>query len=106
MPKLKMHDDRVQILPCEVKKNLISGSNPDLKNDLVEATAEGVIIPEVAKTQSKVLEGIIIDKGENVSLKKGARTLIMNGVGAKVPYGGKEYIILRESDILATIEKA
>ena len=77
-------------------------------------TAGGIIIPDTAK--EKPAEGIIVavgkgnfnEKGERIALdvSKGDRVLFAKWGGTEVKVNGKELIILKESDILAVIEKA
>ena len=76
-------------------------------------TAGGIIIPDSAK--EKPSEGLVISVGEGLrddhgkritlDVKKGDRVLFAKWGGAEVKIDGKELIILKESDILALIEK-
>ena len=76
-------------------------------------TAGGIIIPDSAK--EKPSEGLVISVGEGLrddhgkritlDVKKGDRVLFAKWGGAEVKIDGKELIILKESDILAVIEK-
>lgn len=75
-------------------------------------TAGGIIIPDTAK--DKPSEGIIVEvglgskdeSGKRIALdvKKGDRVLFAKWGGTEVKVGGKEMMILKESDILAIIE--
>jgi chaperonin GroES len=77
-----------------------------------EKTASGIVLPETAK--EKPQEGRVIavgpgrldDKGNRIALdvKEGDRVIFSKYAGTEVKYGEKEYLILRESDILAVIE--
>jgi chaperonin GroES len=77
-------------------------------------TAGGIIIPDTAK--EKPAEGVIVavgkgnfnEKGERIALdvSKGDRVLFAKWGGTEVKVNGKELIILKESDILAVVEKA
>lgn len=77
-----------------------------------EVTAGGILLPESAKEKPK--EGIIIALGEGkalengerstFSVKKGDRVLFTSYAGTEVKYAGREYLIMRESDMLAVIE--
>jgi chaperonin GroES len=77
-------------------------------------TAGGIIIPDTAK--EKPAEGIIVavgkgnfnEKGERIALdvSKGDRVLFAKWGGTEVKVNSKELIILKESDILAVVEKA
>lgn len=79
-----------------------------------EKTPSGIILPETAK--EKPQEGKVIavgpgrrdDKGERVPMdvKEGDRVLFAKYAGTEVKLeGDKKVLILRESDILAVIEK-
>lgn len=77
-----------------------------------EKTASGLILPETAK--EKPQEGRIVavgtgrldDKGNRVALEVqvGNTVIFSKYAGTEVKYGEKEYLILRESDILAIVE--
>jgi chaperonin GroES len=80
----------------------------------LEAQAEkkgGIIIPDTAKEkpqQGEVVEigpGRITDDGKNIAMevKKGDRVLYGKYSGTEVTVEGVEYLILRESDILAIV---
>lgn len=76
-----------------------------------EVMKSGIIIPDTAKERPS--EGRVIavgpgrrtDEGERVSpeVKKGDRVLYGKYSGTEVKVGEKEYLILRESDILAIL---
>jgi len=75
-------------------------------------SAGGILLPESAKEKPK--EGIVIslgdgkllDNGERAawSIKKGDRVLFTSYGGTEVKYGGVEYLIMEERDILGVIE--
>ena len=75
-------------------------------------TKGGIIIPDSAK--EKPAEGIIIsvgngrlgDDGKKIPLevKKGNRILFGKYGGTDVKIDGKEYLIMREADVLGIIE--
>ncbi|MBA4495583.1 co-chaperone GroES [Paenactinomyces guangxiensis] len=76
-----------------------------------EKTASGIVLPETAK--EKPQEGRIVavgsgrlEDGKRVALevKEGDRVIFSKYAGTEVKYGDKEYLILRESDILAVVE--
>lgn len=82
--------------------------------ELVEAeekTSSGIVLPDSA--QEKPQEGNVIaagtghvlGNGERIDLevKEGDRIIFSKYSGTEVKYDGKEYLILRESDILAII---
>ncbi|MCX7635786.1 MAG: co-chaperone GroES [Syntrophales bacterium] len=78
-----------------------------------EKTKGGIIIPDTAKEkpiQGKVVaagQGRITDEGKLVKLdvKAGDRVLFSKYAGTEVKIEGKEYLIMREEDILGIIEK-
>jgi len=83
--------------------------------ELVEAeekTASGIVLPDTAKEkpqEGKVVAvgtGRVLDSGERVAVevKPGDRIIFSKYAGTEVKYDGKEYLILRESDILAVVE--
>ncbi len=76
-----------------------------------EKTAGGILLPDSAKEKPKegkiisLGEGKQLDSGERstFSVKKGNRVLFSSYAGTEVKYGGEEYLIMREEDILAII---
>jgi chaperonin GroES len=76
-----------------------------------EKTASGIVLPDSAKEKPQegkivaVGTGRVLDNGERVSLEvaQGDRIIFSKYAGTEVKYEGNEYLILRESDILAII---
>jgi len=76
-----------------------------------EKTASGIVLPDTAKEkpqEGKVVAvgaGTVLDNGERVALEVavGDRIIFSKYAGTEVKYEGTEYLILRESDILAII---
>ncbi|MGD6818313.1 co-chaperone GroES [Metabacillus sp. 84] len=76
-----------------------------------EKTASGIVLPDSAKEkpqEGKVVAagtGRTLDNGEKVALEvaAGDRIIFSKYAGTEVKYEGTEYLILRESDILAVI---
>lgn len=71
-----------------------------------EKTAGGIIIPDTAK--EKPQRGIIIAAGpgkkdEPMSVKNGDTVLYGKYAGTEISLEGEDYLIMRESDILAVI---
>lgn len=77
-----------------------------------ERTVGGIVIPDTAKEkpqQGEVIAvgtGKMLDNGERVALevKAGDRIIFAKYGGTEVKVKGEEYLILRDSDILAIIE--
>jgi len=76
-----------------------------------EVKKGGIIIPDTAKEkpqEGKVIavgHGRMTDEGKRipVELKKGDRILMGKYSGTEVKIDGKEYIIMREDDVLAVL---
>ena len=84
--------DRVLILPTPAE----------------EVTAAGIIIPDSAK--EKPLRGCVIATGngtkdEEMVVKTGDEVLYGKYAGTEIELEGTMYIIMRQSDVLAVIEK-
>ena len=95
--KLKPLADRVVIEPLE---------------DEAATSPGGIIIPDTAKEKpqaGKIVAagpGRTTDSGELVKLevKKGNKVVYSKYAGTEYSVGGTEYLILRESDILAVLD--
>ncbi|CAN7579367.1 co-chaperone GroES [Rossellomorea sp. LjRoot5] len=76
-----------------------------------EKTASGIVLPDSAKEkpqEGKVMAvgtGRILDNGERVALEVavGDRIIFSKYAGTEVKCQGTEYLILRDSDILAVV---
>ncbi|PYZ96361.1 co-chaperone GroES [Alteribacter lacisalsi] len=76
-----------------------------------EKTASGIVLPDSAKEkpqEGKVVAvgaGRVTDQGERIALEvaEGDSVIFSKYSGTEVKYGGKEYLVLRESDVLAVI---
>jgi len=72
-----------------------------------EKTASGIIIPDTAK--EKPQKGTVISvspedgDGKKPSVKAGDQVLYGKYAGTEITYEGKEYLIMRESDIYAIL---
>ncbi|HMB69221.1 MAG TPA: co-chaperone GroES [bacterium] len=79
--------------------------------DAKEVSKSGIIIPDTAKerpSEGKVVAvgpGRVSDEGKRIDLevKKGDTVLYGKYSGTEVTVGDKEYLILRETDILAVL---
>lgn len=77
-----------------------------------KTTSTGIIIPDTAAekpTQGEVVavgEGAVTDSGElrPLTVRPGDRVLFGKYGGTEITVDGEELLVLRESDILATIE--
>lgn len=73
-----------------------------------EVTAAGIIIPDSAK--EKPLKGTVVAAGngtkdEEMVVKAGDEVLYGKYAGTEVELDGTKYLIMRQSDVLAVIEK-
>jgi chaperonin GroES len=101
MSKIKMNlrplADRVVIEPSEKE----------------ERTASGIILPETAKEKPQEGEVIAVGPGRRdedgkvipMDVKKGDIVLFAKYAGTEVKIEDKKFLILKESDILAIVEK-
>jgi chaperonin GroES len=75
-------------------------------------TAGGIILPDSAKEKPKrgrvqaIGDGKLLDTGERAALqvKKGDEVLFTSYAGTEIKIDGDEYVIMDESDILATLD--
>jgi chaperonin GroES len=91
--KLKPLEDRVILKPLEAQ----------------EKTAGGIVIPDNAREKPQKGEVIAVGPGRisdegvrlEMTLKEGNEVLYGKYSGAEVTVDGKDYLIMRESDVLA-----
>ena len=77
------------------------------ENDM--KTASGIVLPDTAKEKPQegtvvaVGEGKMLDNGTRVApaVKAGDKVIFSKYSGAQVKVEGKDYLVVRESDILA-----
>ncbi|MGX4598242.1 co-chaperone GroES [[Clostridium] dakarense] len=81
------------------------------KIEAEEKTASGIVLPGAAKEQPQMAEvvevgpgGIVDGKEIVMELKVNDKVIFTKYAGTEVKIEGKEYTILRQSDILAVIE--
>lgn len=93
---IKPLSDRVLIEPASEREEKIG--NIYIPDTAKEKPFEGII--------TEVGPGKVTDDGKTVPLqvKKGQRVLYGKYSGTEIKENGKEYLIVRESDILAIIE--
>ncbi len=94
--KIRPLDDRIVVEPFEAE----------------EKTAGGIVLPDTAREkpqQGKVIAvgpGKLLDSGERgqMSLKTGDAVFYGKYSGTNIEINGEEYVILRETDVLAVQE--
>ena len=76
-----------------------------------ETTKSGIILTGSAKEKPSIAEvvavgegGIVDDKEVKMIVKAGDRVITSKYSGTEVKFEGNEYIIVRQSDILAIVE--
>jgi chaperonin GroES len=78
------------------------------KLEAEEKTQGGLILTSSAKEKPQVAEVVAVGPGtkdEEMELKEGDRVVFSKYAGTEVKYGGVEYTIMSQSDILAKVEK-
>ena len=78
-----------------------------------EKTKGGIVLPDTAKEKPQEGEviavgpGRVLDNGQRLApeVKVGDRVIYAKYGGTEVKLEGEEYLILRESDVLAIVEK-
>lgn len=71
-----------------------------------EKTASGIIIPDTAKEKPQRGTVVAVGKGskdEPMTVKAGDNVLYGKYAGTEITVDGKEYLIMRESDIFAIV---
>ncbi|MGI8893853.1 MAG: co-chaperone GroES [Bacteroidia bacterium] len=87
---LKPLADRVLVEPAEAE----------------EKTASGIIIPDTAKEKPQQGKIVAVGNGkkdEPMTVKVGDKVLYGKYAGTEIKHDGREYLIMRESDIFAII---
>jgi chaperonin GroES len=83
------------------------------QSEAEERTAGGIVLPDTAKEKPQkgvviaVGVGKLLDSGvrSKMTLKKGDEVFYGKYSGTEIKIDGDEYVILKESDVLAVIEK-
>jgi len=83
------------------------------QSEAEEKTAGGIVLPDTAKEKPQkgsvvaIGPGKLLDSGErgSMSVKVGDQVYYGKYSGSEIKIDGEEYVILRESDVLAVIEK-
>jgi chaperonin GroES len=71
-----------------------------------EKTASGIIIPDTAKEKPQRGKVVAVGKGkkdETMELKAGDEVLYGKYAGTEISIDGKDYLMMRQDDILAVI---
>ncbi len=77
------------------------------KAEVQEKTQGGLILTSSAKEQPQYAEVVAVGPGTKdveMELKVGDRVIFSKYGGAEVKYGGEEYTIMHQAEILAVIE--
>jgi len=76
-----------------------------------EKTASGIMLPEVAQEKSQMAKVVSVGEGgsidgkeSKIQVKSGDKVLYTKFAGTEIKIDGKDYIIVRQTDILAVIE--
>jgi len=76
-----------------------------------ETTKSGIILSSGAKEKPQIAEIIEVGPGGEVDgkaikmyVKKGDKVIVSKYAGTEVKYGGEDYIIVKQDDILAIVE--
>ena len=76
-----------------------------------ETTKSGIILSASAKEKPQIAEVIEVGPGGNVDgnnvemyIKKGDKVIVSKYSGTEVKYEGVEYLIVKQSDIIAIVE--
>ena len=76
-----------------------------------ETTKSGIILSAASKEKPQIAEVIAVGPGGNVEgntiemhVKAGDKVIVSKYAGTEVKYEGEEYLIVKQSDILAIIE--
>ena len=78
--------------------------------DASETTAGGIVLPDAARDKPQkgevvaIGDGYVNDKGERIALsvKEGDKVIFSSYAGEEISVGDDDFLLLRESDILAT----
>lgn len=83
------------------------------QSEAEEKTAGGIVLPDTAKEKPQrgtvvaVGAGKLLENGQRgkMTLKKGDEVFYGKYSGTEIKIDGQEYVILKEADVLAVIEK-
>ena len=76
-----------------------------------ETTKSGIILAGASKEKPQIAEVIEVGPGEKIkgeiqemNVKKGDKVIVSKYAGTEIKYEEKEYIIVKQDDILAIVE--
>ena len=76
-----------------------------------ETTKSGIILSEGSKEKPQIAEVVAVGPGGNVDgneitmyVKQGDKVVVSKYAGTEIKYEGEDYIIVKQSDILAIAE--
>ncbi len=72
-----------------------------------EVTMAGMVIPDSAEDKPLIGEVLVADPGtkdEEMQLKPGDKVLYGKYAGTEIELDGEKYLIMRQQDVLATID--
>lgn len=79
--------------------------------DTEETTKSGIVLPGAAKEKPQMAEVVAVGPGGNIDgkeitmqVKLGDKVIYSKYAGNEVKLDGAEYIVIRQSDILAVVE--
>lgn len=69
-------------------------------------TASGIVLPDTAKEKPQEGTVVAVSEGKKVALdvKVGDKVIFSKYAGTDVKFDGTDYLIVRDSDILAVVE--
>lgn len=78
-----------------------------------EKTKGGILLPDTAKEKPKEGEVVAVGPGkwlengkrQSIDLKKGDKIIFESYAGTEVKIEGKEYLLMKEDDVLGIVEK-
>ena len=76
-----------------------------------ETTKSGIILASSAKEKPQIAEVLEVGEGQTIEgkkeemyVKKGDKVVISKYTGTEIKYDGEDYIIVKQSDILAIVD--
>ena len=116
MGSVKVTTQNLEVVRVDAENNLllIKGAVPGAKKALItvkETTKSGIILTSSAQEKPQEAEviavgpgGMVDGKEVTMQVKTGQKVIYSKYAGTEVKLDGEEYIIVRQSDILAVVE--